>query len=177
MFGMFPFMYNNNNYNRNGISNADSFFSLINGDFVNNMVDQFLSNDMVNDIFNDMFEEENYDVSIKDYGDCYIIRGYLPGIGPKDVSIDFEKNKAILTIHKNRKHNYSDGNNVRITVMQGGRDIVKTFYIEEVDVTKLSATFNDNLLLLTIPKLKKQEYKNDDDDEPTIIDVENYKVE
>lgn len=176
MFGMFPFMYNNN-YNRNSINNTDSMFSLINSDFVNSMVDQILSSDMINEVFNDMFYEEDYDVDIKDYGDYYLIKGYLPGVGPKDVSIDFEKNKAILTIHKKKKQNYSNGNNIMVTVMQSGMDVVKTFYIEEVDVTKLSATFNDNLLLLTIPKLKKREYKDEESDEPTIIEVENYKVE
>lgn len=171
MFGMFPFMYNNNNNYRN---NTNPFFDLTNSNFMNDMVDQLLSSDMINGIVEDMFEEDNYDVSIKDYGDYYLIRGYLPGIGPKDVSIDFEKNKAILTIHRNKKQNYTNGSNVMVTVMQTGRDIVKTFYIKEVDVTNLSATFDNDLLLLTIPKIKSMDYGND---EPTIIDVENYKTE
>ena len=171
MFGMFPFMYNNNNYNRN---NINSFFDLMNESFMNDMVDQLLSGDMMNGIDYDMFEEENYDISIKDYGNYYLIKGYLPGVTAKYVSIDFEKNKVILTIHRNRKQNYSNGSNLMITVMQKGRDIIKNFYIEEVDVGKLKASFNNNLLLLTIPKIKKITYGND---EPTIIDVENYKVE
>ena len=95
MFGMFPFMYNNNNYNNNynvnGLSTNDSFFSLINSDFINGVVDQLLSSDMINDVFNDIFQEEQYDVSINDYGSYYLIKGYLPGVGPRDVNIDFEK--------------------------------------------------------------------------------------
>ena len=54
MFGMFPFMYNNNNYNRN---NINSFFDLMNESFMNDMVDQLLSGDMMNGIDYDMFEE------------------------------------------------------------------------------------------------------------------------
>lgn len=177
MFGMFPFMYNNNNYNNNETSSLNSMFSLINNDLINNMVGQLLSGDAIDDLLNNIFQEDNYDVELKDYGGYYLIKGYLPGLGPKDVSIDFEKNKAILTIHRNRKQKYSNGSNVMVTVMQSGTDIVKNFYIEEVDVTKLSATFDDSVLLLTIPKLKKQEYKSEDNSEPTIIDVENYKIE
>lgn len=181
MFGMFPFMYNNNNYNnnynKNGLSTTDSFFSLINSDFINEVVDQLLSSDMINDAFNDIFQEEQYDVSINDYGSYYLIKGYLPGVGPRDVNIDFEKNKAILTIHRGKKQNYSNGSNINVTIIQGAMDVVKTFYIEEIDVTKLSATFDNNLLLLTLPKLNNKKIKVEENDEPTIIDVENYKVE
>ena len=179
MFGMFPFMYNNNNYNNNyngnGLSTNDSFFSLINSDFINGVVDQLLSSDMINDVFNDIFQEEQYDVSINDYGSYYLIKGYLPGVGPRDVNIDFEKNKAILTIHRGKKQNYSNGSNINVTIIQGAMDVVKTFYIEEIDVTRLSATFDNDLLLLTLPKLNKQRFKVEENDEPTIIDVENYK--
>lgn len=88
-----------------------------------------------------------------------------------------KKNKAILTIHRGKKQNYSNGSNINVTIIQGAMDVVKTFYIEEIDVTRLSATFDNDLLLLTLPKLNKQRFKVEENDEPTIIDVENYKVE
>ncbi|MBE6048791.1 MAG: hypothetical protein E7213_10400 [Clostridium sp.] len=176
MFGMFPFIYNNN-YNRNGVSNTNSFFSFVNDDFINGVVDQLLSGDMINDAFNNIFQEDQYDITISDFGSYYLIKGYLPGIGPKDVSIDFEKNKAILTIHRSKQQNYRSDGNINVTIIQGAMDVVKNFYIEEIDVTKLSATFNDSLLLLTLPKLKNEKFEVEENNEPTIIDVENYKIE
>ena len=101
----------------------------------------------------------------------------MPGLTPKDVNIDFEKNKAILTIKK--KQTYSNGKNVRMTIIQTGGDLVKTFYVEEIDVTKLKASFDNELLLLTLPKRKQIQSKDVvvEDDSPTIIDVDNFKVE
>ena len=120
---------------------------------------------------------DEYDISIKDYGPYYLIKGYLPGLTPKDVNIDFEENKAILTIKK--KQTYSNGRNVRMTIIQTGGDLIKTFYVEEIDVTKLKASFDNDLLLLTLPKKKQIKSKDVvvEDDSPTIIDVDNYKVE
>jgi HSP20 family protein len=157
MFGRFPFNDNNN-----------PFMNLLEDDFFNSIFNEILASDFVNELS----QEENFNVAIKDYGEYYLIKGYLPGIGPKDVSIDFEKNKAILTIK--RKQVYSNGQNFMMTVIQTGGDLVKTFYIEEVDMLNLKASFEDSLLLLTLPKIKKIE---DNKDDAIIIDVKSYKVE
>ena len=161
MFGRIPFNYNQNSY-----------MNLLEDDFVTSIVNEILGNDLINDLVNEMSQEEDFNVELKDYGEYYLIKGYLPGVGPKDVNIDFEKNKAILTIR--RKQVYSNGQNFMMTVVQTGGDLVKTFYIEEVDVSNLKATFEDSLLLLTIPKVKKIEANNED---VTIIDVDSYRVE
>ena len=47
----------------------------------------------IHDVISDMQQEE-YDVKFKDFGEYYMIKGYLPGLTAKDVSIDFEKNTA-----------------------------------------------------------------------------------
>ena len=171
MFGFFPFFNNdfNNPYNRiGGVGNTD--YDLFNG-----IVDSLLSSDMVNSLVNDLMQDTDYDVELKEYDTYYLIKGYLPGIGPKDVSIDFEKNKAILTIK--RKQTFTNGSNSIVTVIQSGGNIVKNFYIGEVDVSSLRASFDNSLLLLTIPKVKKCEDIVSRGVDPTIIDVDNYTIE
>lgn len=162
---MFPF----NNNNRN---NGNFFDSLFSDNFLGNVVDQLLSSDIVNNLTEEILKEDDYDIELKDFGDYYLIKGYLPGLSPKDISIDFEKNKAILTIK--RKKVYSNESNTIVTVIKGAGDWVKNFYIEEVDVTKMKASFDDNLLLLTLPKIKKIE---DLSDNSVIIDVDDYREE
>ena len=161
---MFPFDNNRNNGN--------FFDSLFSDNFLGNMVDQLLSSDIVNNLTEEILKEDDYDVELKDFGDYYLIKGYLPGLSPKDISIDFEKNKAILTIK--RKKVYSNESNSIVTVIKGAGDWVKNFYIEEVDITKMKASFDDNLLLLTLPKIKKIEGLSDDS---VIIDVDDYREE
>jgi len=162
MYGRNPFNEIRNPYN-----------NMLDEDFLSSIINDVLGNDVINNLVNEMNQEEDFKVELKDYGEYYLIKGYLPGIGPKDVSIDFEKNKAILTIK--RKQVYSNGQNFMMTIVQTGGDLIKNFYIEDVDVGNLKASFEDSLLLLTIPKIKKIEKHNDDD--VTIIDVDNYKVE
>lgn len=187
MFGMFPFLFNgnnnssnnnnNNNNNNNSMIDMGLFNNLFDDSFINNVIDQIMSSDMIDSLAEEMLQDD-YDINFKDYGDYYLIKGYLPGLTPKDICIDFEKNKAILTIKK--KHVYSNGRNAVMTVIQTGGNLVKNFYIEEVDVTKLSASFNNNVLIITMPKIKKVSdltVSNEVSTNPEIIDVDNYKVE
>lgn len=162
---MFPFSNNNRN-------SGNFFDSLFSDNFLGNMVDQLLSSEIVNNLTEEILKEDDYDIELKDFGDYYLIKGYLPGLSPKDISIDFEKNKAILTIK--RKKVYSNESNTIVTVIKGSGDWVKNFYIEEVDVTKMKASFDDNLLLLTLPKIKKIEGLSDNS---VIIDVDDYREE
>lgn len=175
MFGFFPFNNGyNSNFNRN--NSIMGLNDLFNDEFFNGILGTILSSDFINDIVNDISEEEEqYDIQFKEFEDYYLIKGYLPGLTPRDVSIDFEKNKAILTI-KRKRQTYTNGNNSIVTVIQSsGSNIVKNFYIGEVDVSKLRASFDNSVLLLTIPKIKKVEAPVSEG-ESTIIDVDNYTV-
>ena len=78
---------------------------------------------------------QDYDIQFRDLGDLYVIKGYLPDLTARDISIDFEKNKAILTIK--RRQTYSNDTNFFMTIIQVSGEIVKTFYIDEVDVTNI----------------------------------------
>lgn len=171
MFRMFP--YNNNNGNNNNINFFDNLVdSLMNDNFFNNMVDQFLSSDLMNNLTEDFLQDEEYNIEFQDYGDYYTIKGYLPGLTAKDISIDFEENKAILTIK--RKRVYSNESNTVFAMIKCGGDVIRTFYVEEIDVTKLRASFDDNLLVLALPKMRK---KIEGKDDTVIIDVDDYRTE
>lgn len=161
MFGMFPFMFN-------GSSNV--FGGLFNDIFLNSIINQMSANNVVNrDI-----DEKSYNVDIKDCGDYYLMKGYLPGVSPRDLKIDFEKGKAILTIRKRQV--YSNGLNIMMNIVQTGGDLVKTFYVDEIDKNKIGAAFEKNILLLTLPK-KKKIVEQRSEENATIIDVDSYNVE
>ena len=156
---MFPFLFNNNDF--------DFLTNIFNDNFINNIVDQILDSDIIS--------EDDYDIEFKDCGEYYTIKGYFPGLTAKDLSIDFEKNKAILTIKK--RSSYSNNANSVITVISTGYNTKKVFYVEQIDVTNLKASFENNFLVITMPKLKKLITQEENDDAAKIIEVENYKVE
>lgn len=159
MFGLFPFM--------SGRSSDDTLSNLFNGGFFSGVIDQVIRSEFINDLAN----EENYNIDFKDYGEYYLIKGYLPGLNAKDISIDFAKNRAILTIRK--KKVFSQSSNSMITVVQTSGNIVKTFDVEEIDVSNLGASFDEDLLIIKLPKLRIELEENN----PKIIDVDNFKVE
>lgn len=183
MFGMFPFLFNNplNSGNNafNAISNLtrmNPFMNFFNMDFIGGMVDEIFDSNFIRTATSEMMQEQSeYNVQMKEYDDYYMITGYLPGVSPKDIDIDFEKNKAILSI-KN-KRTYSNGKNAMMTIMQSGGDLEKNFYIGEVDVSKLAASFKNGQLILLIPKIRKVEATVVRENTPEIIDVDSYKVE
>ena len=124
----------------------------------------------IHDVISDMQQEE-YDVKFKDFGEYYMIKGYLPGLTAKDVSIDFEKNKAILTIRRNKS--YSSNSTFFKTFINIGGNVVKNFYIEEVDVTKIRASFENCRLIITIPKMR---IAIEGSNKPLIVDVDHYEI-
>ncbi|MBD7912585.1 MULTISPECIES: Hsp20/alpha crystallin family protein [Clostridium] len=166
-----------NNKSNNNWNDISILRNLLNDNFLNSMVNQIISAKMGGNLVNRIGNESSYDIELKDFGEYYLIKGYLPGVTAKDVSIDFEKNKAILTIR--RRRTYSNGVNFSMTIIGSAQDLVKNFYIDEIDPSKLKASFNDNLLMITLPKVNrpKNNYEYDDGDEPIIIDVDSYKVE
>lgn len=198
MFGMFPFNwqnqqnsvnsnynrksnygYNNySNYNNRQINNRNSINSF--GNLINNIMGQILSSDFITelidemeDIINEMEYESDYDVQLYDCGEYYIIQGYLPGIEFRDLHIEFPPNKVILTI--TQRQTYSNGVNSMMTVMRTGGDLIKTFIVEELDIPNSTASFEDNFLLITLKKARKQLTSAENND--IIVDVNDYTIE
>ena len=200
MFGMFPFNYNNQknlinqncnrkfnygynsypNYNNKRVNNPNSMNSIDSfSNLINNIMGQILSSDFIRELVSEMeeiideMEEENfYDVQIYDYGEYYIIQGYLPGIEFRDLHIEFPPNKVILTI--TQRQTYSNGVNSMMTVMRTGGDLIKTFFVEDLDIPNSTASFEDNFLLITLKKAQKQLSSPDNN---VIVDINYYTIE
>lgn len=198
MFGMFPFNWQNqqnsanSNYNRNPNYGYNNYFNYNNkqlnnrnsinsfGNLINNIMGQILSSDFImelinemEDIINEMECENDYDVQLYDCGEYYIIQGYLPGIEFRDLHIEFPPNKVILTI--TQRQTYSNGINSMMTVMRTGGDLIKRFVVEDLDILNSTASFEDNFLLITLKKARKQLTSPDNDD--IIVDVNDYTIE
>lgn len=153
---LFPLMFNN-------INIIDQLFNNI---FLDGTVNHML----LDNLDDDTVHEDSYEIELKDYGDCYIIKGYLPGVDPKDMRIDFEKNKVILTIRQNNF--YQNQGSSFITMIHTSGNIVKSFDVEEIDKDSLGAKFEEDVLFLTLPKKKKAMIDNEET--PIIIDVDSY---
>ena len=84
---------------------------------------------------------------------AYIIRGDLPGVSKKDVSIEVDDN--ILKISGNRKNNYSKENSeYNYTNVAYGK-FLKSFDLpDDVKQDNIKANMKDGVLSLEIPRME-----------------------
>ncbi len=89
----------------------------------------------------------------------YNIEMDIPGYNKKDISIECEN--GILTIVAEKKNEFNeekeDKKYIRRERVYG--KVTRSFNFTDIDEEKISADFNDGILTVTIPKLKKDESK------------------
>ena len=97
----------------------------------------------------------SFKTDIKDEGDHYLLEADLPGFKKDDISIDVDD--GYLTITATRKSEYEDkdkkGNYVRVERSYG--TYTRSFSLDGIDSDKISASLNDGVLALTLPKEEK----------------------
>ena len=81
--------------------------------------------------------------------DGYHVALDLPGIDPGSVEITCERN--VLTIRANRSPEYEEGHNVLLAERPQGNFTRQLQVGDALDTTKVEATYNNGVLMLTIP--------------------------
>ncbi len=81
--------------------------------------------------------------------DGYHVALDLPGVDPGSVEITCERN--LLTIRANRSAEYEEGHNVLLAERPQGSFTRQLQVGDALDTTKVQATYNNGVLMLTIP--------------------------
>ncbi|MFU0824151.1 heat shock protein Hsp18 [Clostridium sp.] len=135
MFDMVPFR-------RNNLARRDDFFSPL---FKN-----FFDDDFFNAVGN---FQGSFKVDLKETDENYLVEADLPGIKKEAIDIDFSNN--YLTISAKRDESLEDKNENYVRRERHYGELKRSFYIDNVDESKITATFNDGVLKITLPKLNK----------------------
>lgn len=138
MFEMVPFKRNNGLRKR-----GDDFFNNFFGNFFD---DDFLmpSNFMGN----------SFRVDLKETEDSYMIEADLPGIQKDAVNIEYENN--YLVISAKREDNIEDKNDNYVRRERHYGEFRRAFYVDNIDESKIKASFRDGVLKVDLPKLNKE---------------------
>lgn len=152
MFQIFPYVFSNvfNTLNNNT-------------DIIENMVDSVLGSDFFKDMVSDLEGIFALNIDFNEDSSAYTIQANLPGVKKKDINLDYNNNYITLEVKRNQV--VSNGKNITVAVMQQGGDLVKDFYVENIDPYKIKAVYKDDFLNVYIPK------KTLVDDNVTIVDV------
>lgn len=139
MFGLVPF-------GKNLPSGQDTFTSLF-------------------DIFNEPFfndfpmssaQSGKFKVDVKDNGNDYELTAELPGMSKENISLDYTNSYLTISAKRNDEKNESDdkGNYIRRERHFGSMS--RSFYIDNIDETKIKAEFKDGILKVDLPKVTEQ---------------------
>ncbi|AKD03194.1 Hsp20/alpha crystallin family protein [Pontibacter korlensis] len=118
---------------------------------------------MLDRFFNESVNSRNFSGFTPHVDACETERGFeievaLPGVKKEDISIDFQEGK--LTITGERKlEKKEEGRRYHMLETQYG-SFSRTFYLpDNVNPDKISAQFNDGILLVNIPKDEQKTMK------------------
>lgn len=136
MFDMVPFRKNNNLARK--------------GDFFDQMMNNFLDDDFLTpqNYFGNSFR-----VDLKENDNEYIVEADLPGIKKEAIDLSYENNYLTVTAKREDTVEDKSGNYVRRERSYG--EFKRSFYIDNVDESKIDASFNDGVLRINLPKIDK----------------------
>ena len=142
MFGLVPFGAKKNNEiarRENGFNSLLDFFN-----------DSFFAHPFAG--FGDLPMSANMKVDVKDNGDAYELTADLPGMEKKDIALHYENNYLTIEASRDESSEQKDdaGNYIRRERHTGS--ISRSFYIDNIDETKVSAEFDAGVLKVTLPK-------------------------
>ena len=90
-------------------------------------------------------------VDIFEKGDDLVIRAELPGVDKKEIDISVEDNRLVIQGERNREQEFDENNAYRLERTFGS--FVRSFMLPKtVDASKISATYLNGVLEITLPK-------------------------
>lgn len=142
MFGLVPFGYRKNNDVAVRDDGFKSLFDAFNDSFFNAPFGGF----------GDMPVASNMKVDVEDKGDAYELTADLPGMEKENIALHYENNYLTIEATKNESNEKkdNDGNFIRRERHTGS--ISRSFYIDNIDDSKISAEFNAGVLKVNLPK-------------------------
>ena len=142
MFGLVPFTSRKNNEVARQDNGFGSLFDVFNDSFFNNAFAGF----------GDMPMAANMRVDVKDNGDAYELTADLPGMDKKDIAINYGNNYLTIEARKDESNDQRDdlGNYIRRERHTG--TVSRSFYIDNIDETRIDAEFSAGVLKIILPK-------------------------
>lgn len=150
MFGLVPFA----NFVKNNAKNDNGF---------NNLLDVF-NEPFFNNVFAPVHQAmKSFKVDVKDIGEAYELTAELPGLKKEDISLSYDN--GYLTVktvetkesadNKDEADNSDKKQYIRRERYYGSKE--RSFYIDDIDASKIKAEYTDGILKVVLPKVVKAE--------------------
>ena len=137
MFGLVPFK--SKSLSANGNDGFSSLFDIFNEPFFNDFPMTSASSG-------------KFKVDVKDNGESYELTAELPGMSKENISLDYTNNYLTISAQRNDEKNEQDGKGSYIRRERHFGSMSRSFYIDDIDETKINAEFKDGVLKIDLPK-------------------------
>jgi len=117
------------------------------------------------DVFNEPFFHDDFmaplagwktgsfQVDVKDKGGSYELTADLPGMKKEDISLSYENSYLTIAANQNTEEEQKDEDGHYIRRERRMGSMSRSFYIDNIDDTKVTAEFKDGVLKVELPKL------------------------
>ena len=122
--------------------------------YVPSFIDRFFNNDLM-DWGTSNFSSTNTSlpaVNVRETGDDYMIEVAAPGMKKKDFKINFQNNVLTISSEKQNENEESDDSYTRKEFSYQSFQRSFTVPGNDVDSDKISASYNDGILNIKLPK-------------------------
>lgn len=114
---------------------------------------------MMRDNFNPE-EMISFRVDVQDLGKSYKITAELPGVKKENISLDYSENYLTISATEETVSEKKDSEGNYIHRERRSGSVSRSFYVDDIDDTKISAEFKDGILTIDLPKLTESPKKS-----------------
>ncbi len=113
----------------------------------------------LDDLFDNFMEGDasKMKCDIYEKGNTYFIEIDIPGFTKDDIKVECNNGNLVISAEKSQEEKEDDKKYIRRERVYG--KYTRSFYLGEVDEEHISASFQDGILKLSIPKLQEQDTK------------------
>lgn len=121
------------------------------------MSDDAESKEINHDLFSHSSIRGGFKADVKDGGDCYQVIADFPGVDKKDIDVQYDQGKLIVSYeHSGEGKGASEDDDAYVTreryLIESAS---RSFVIPDVDKKGITASFDNGVLTVTLPKKEK----------------------
>nr|WP_320147495.1 Hsp20/alpha crystallin family protein [uncultured Anaeromusa sp.] len=90
-------------------------------------------------------------VDVKETDAAYLLEADLPGVKKEEISLTYDEHYLTISARRGEEKETKEENYVRRERHAG--QVQRSFFIRDVDATKIEAAFDEGVLKVTLPKL------------------------
>ena len=116
--------------------------------------DSSVSNDenVFDEPFMQGFRAPEFKVDVKDNGESYDLTAELPGMKKEDISLNYRDNYLTIAAKNEQSNDEKDAAGNYVRRERSTSSMSRSFYIDNIDESKATASYQDGILSVHLPK-------------------------